>query len=653
MCGIAGVWNLNNRLVVLNELEKFTDSLRHRGPDGSGYTLYDNDTLGLGHRRLSILDLSENGKQPLEYLNNRYSITFNGEIYNFIELKKILVSEGYNFKSESDTEVILAAYDFWGKDCLKKFNGMWAFAIWDDFKKKLFLSRDRFGVKPLHYIYKQNDFFAFASETIAFKHLSNYKREFDVQLLSRSILSFSSIEAFGYTIFNDVTQLLPGHYIEIEKGQKPVQIKWWSTLDNLVTFPTNYEDQVAYFKEIFEDACRLRMRSDVPLASALSGGVDSSAVYCMLYHLMNDNSIQKERLPSNWQKAFVATFPNTKVDERHYAEEVIKFTNGKAKYLIPDYTNLISDIEKGTILFDGISGGPIICLTDVYKGMRQDNIIVSMDGHGVDEMMYGYRNSVYSAMRTAIEQNDPAAIGLKETYLDILFPEERKEKQAAIEALFNSNNRQKKFIYKKLSALKHQLFPSKKINGLSPLNGHEFLIEQEIKSLPYFSEDFFNEKNRETKESIIYNHFHYDELPYNLRDFDRGSMQHGIEIRMPFMDYRLVSFIFSIPQQSKIGGGFTKRILRDSMKGIMPEIIRNRKLKIGLGSPMVEWFNGPMAEFLYDEVNSLEFQQSSIFEGKKLSEWALSKAKNKTWSDVDCSLFWPYLNAHILIKNNK
>jgi asparagine synthase (glutamine-hydrolysing) len=122
---------------------------------------------------------------------------------------------------------------------------------------------------------------------------------------------------------------------------------------------------------------------------------------------------------------------------------------------------------------------------------------------------------------------------------------------------------------------------------------------------------------------------------------------------MPFMDYRLVSFIFSIPQQSKIGGGFTKRILRDSMKGIMPEIIRNRKLKIGLGSPMVEWFNGPMSEFLQDEINSLEFQQSTIFEGKKLSEWALSKAKNKTWSDVDCSLFWPYLNAHILIKNNK
>ncbi|MBK7503681.1 MAG: hypothetical protein IPI52_00765 [Bacteroidetes bacterium] len=445
---------------------------------------------------------------------------------------------------------------------------------------------------------------------------------------------------------------MPGHYIEIEKGQKPVQIKWWSTLDNLVTFPTNYEDQVAYFKEIFEDACRIRMRSDVPLASALSGGVDSSAVYCMLHHLMNDNSIQKERLPSNWQKAFVATFPNTKVDERHYAEEVIKFTNGNAKYLIPDYTNLISDIEKGTILFDGISGGPIICLTDVYKGMRADKIIVSMDGHGVDEMMYGYRNSVFSAMRMAIEQNDPSAMALKETYLDILFPEERKEKQATIEALFNSKNRQNP-VYKKLRAVKHHLFPPKKVNGLSPINSHDFLKEQEIRSIPYISDDFYREKNRETKESIIYNHFHYDELPYNLRDFDRGSMQHGIEIRMPFMDYRLVSFIFSIPQQSKIGGGFTKRILRDSMKGIMPEIIRNRKLKIGLGSPMVEWFNGPMSEFLQDEINSLEFQQSTIFEGKKLSEWALSKAKNKTWSDVDCSLFWPYLNAHILIKNNK
>lgn len=652
MCGIAGVWNFNDKIIELNDLERFTDSLTHRGPDGSGYTLYNNKTLGLGHRRLSILDLSENGKQPLEYLNGRYSITFNGEIYNFIELKRILQKEGYTFQSESDTEVILAAYDFWGKDCLKKFNGMWAFAIWDNSKKRLFLSRDRFGVKPLHYIYKQNDFFAFASETIAFKYLSNFKREFDTQLLSRSILSFSSIEAFGYTIFKDVTQLLPGHYIEIEKGQKPVQIKWWSTLDNLVTFPTNYEDQVAYFKEIFEDACRIRMRSDVPLASALSGGVDSSAVYCMLHHLMNDNSIQKERLPSNWQKAFVATFPNTKVDERHFAEEVIKFTKGNAKYLVPDYSQLINDIEQGTILFDGISGGPIICLTDVYKGMRADNIVVSMDGHGVDEMMYGYRNSVFSALIKAIENQDPLANELRETYLGILFENEREEKTPFIDELFKKQNKQNR-IYRNLKALKNLLLKSKKVNGLPKINSFDWLYEKEIKSLPYLTEDFFGEKNRATKESIIYNHFHYDELPYNLRDFDRGSMQHGIEIRMPFMDYRLVSFIFSIPQTSKLGGGFTKRILRDSMKGIMPEAIRNRKLKIGLGSPMKEWFNGPLGEFIMDEVNSINFQQSSIFDGKKIGDWTAEKHKKNSWTENDCSLFWPYLNAHILIKNNQ
>lgn len=651
MCGIAGIWNLDDRCISIHELTNFTDTQFHRGPDGSGYTLYEHETVGLGHRRLSILDLSENGKQPLEYLEGRYSITFNGEIYNFIELRKELSLKGYAFRSDSDTEVILAAYDCWGKACLSKFNGMWAFAIWDNHLKKLFLSRDRFGVKPLHYLYMPNKVFAFASETIAFKHLEGFQRNYNTQLLSRSLMAFSSIESTGYTIYDNILQLLPGHYIELEKNKPLIQKRWWNTLDNIVEYPKKYEDQVDYFKEIFEDACKLRLRSDVPIASALSGGVDSSAVYCMLHYLMQKNGGTTERMPSNWQKAFVATFPNTSVDERKYAEEVIHFTKGNVKYLIPDYTHLINDIEKSTQLFDGVSGGPIICLTDVYKGMRNDNIVVSMDGHGVDEMMYGYRNSVYSLMVEALENDDVAALDLKNTYLDILFPEERAQKNDAINKMF-AYHKNEGFLHRKMRKFKNNLLAKKPVNGLDAINSSDWLLEKEIKSFPYLTSDFYGGKHHKTKESIIYNHFHYDELPYNLRDFDRGSMQHSIEIRMPFMDYRLVSFIFSIPQASKIGGGFTKRILRDSMKGIMPETIRQRKLKIGLGSPMKEWFNTPMNEYIMDETSSESFIQSTIFDGKKIKNWAIQKCKEKNWSETDCSLFWPYLNTHLLTKNN-
>ena len=188
MCGIAGIYKFNNEPIVKKTLIRFTDSMHHRGPDGSGYELFESETVGLGQRRLAILDLSEAGKQPMSYADQRYWITYNGEVFNFSDVKKELVKLNYSFKSNSDTEVILAAYIQWGKDCLNKFNGMWAFAIWDNQKKELFLSRDRFGIKPLYYIFIPGKLFAFASETRAFKFLDGFNRCFDEKLLSTIII---------------------------------------------------------------------------------------------------------------------------------------------------------------------------------------------------------------------------------------------------------------------------------------------------------------------------------------------------------------------------------------------------------------------------------------------------------------------------------
>ena len=205
VCGIVGIWNLNKDPINTKVLDKFTDSLAHRGPDGRGIFVDDEVNMGLGHRRLSILDLSNAGKQPMEYLNGRYRITYNGEIYNFLELRKDLRKNGYQFRTETDTEVILAAYDFWGQDCQFKFNGMWAFVIWDCKLKQLFLSRDRFGIKPLHYIYIPETLFAFASELKAFKSLGDFNFQLSEEGLRAVLTDVFSLEGTKKTLVKNET----------------------------------------------------------------------------------------------------------------------------------------------------------------------------------------------------------------------------------------------------------------------------------------------------------------------------------------------------------------------------------------------------------------------------------------------------------------
>ncbi len=648
MCGIAGIWHLNGEPLREDKLREFTDSLAHRGPDGSGYCIYE-QCLGLGHRRLSVLDLSEGGRQPMETPDGGLAITFNGEIYNFLELRRELSEKGYVFRSDSDTEVILAAYRCWGRDCQLRFNGMWALAIFDRERKTLFLSRDRFGVKPLHYLYQPNRLFAFASETLAFKHLQDYNRSLDARTFQRSLSDFSSLEAFGYTIYRDIFQLLPGHCAELSLRDGSFrQERWWDTLDHTISAPSDYRQQVEGFLEIFQSACRLRLRSDVPVASALSGGVDSSAVYCTLHHMMAGAGNGVERLPDNWQTAFVATFPDTKVDERHYAEEVVAHVNGQAQYLSPDYSNLVGDIESTTRLFDGLSGTPLICLTDVYKGMRQNRIIVSLDGHGVDELLFGYRSSVFAAYQNALRSGDPRADQYRQIYLEMMFADERVR---ACQRLEETTTPSTGGLRQSLRALKGTVRRLLVQPSLPEVPAHPWVRSEGPARLPFLTPDFNSMMTRKVQDPVNYRNLHYAELPYNLRDFDRGSMQHGIEIRMPFMDYRLVTYLFSLRPESKLGGGYTKRILRDAMKGIMPESIRNRKLKIGLGSPLREWFNGSLSQYLLDEVSSRTFRENPYIKADQVKQFVEERTRGQSWTDDECSAFWPILNAHILLKS--
>jgi len=299
MCGIAGIVHLNSDKVSSEKLKKFTDSMFHRGPDGAGYEIFENELVGFGHRRLSILDLSDAGKQPMFSHDKKLLITYNGEVYNFLEIKRELEKIGIRFITQSDTEIILQAYRQWGINCLNLFNGMFAIAIWDFENKSLLLCRDRFGVKPLYYLYLPQQIFAFASETVAFKYLQGFKREVNSETFQIALKHPEILEGSVHTIYKNIFQLRPGHYLEFKKNySRPVVKRWWNTIENLIDVPLNYNQQLEQFTELFKDACKLRMRSDVTLASALSGGLDSSSIYTTL-HKINTNLTNIERLPAN------------------------------------------------------------------------------------------------------------------------------------------------------------------------------------------------------------------------------------------------------------------------------------------------------------------------------------------------------------------
>jgi asparagine synthase (glutamine-hydrolysing) len=644
MCGIAGIWNLNGSALNIEALKTFTDSISHRGPDGSGYELLENNHLGLGHRRLSILDLSEAGKQPMFSAGGELATTFNGEVYNFIEIREELKKDGFAFKTETDTEVILAAYTKWGKACLNKFNGMFAIAIWDAKEKELFIARDRFGVKPLYYLYIPGQIFAFASETLAFKKLAGYTREVQQAYLTLALHDPSLLEGSDKTIFKNIWQLLPGHFLTLRPDSELNVKTWWVTKDNPVKVPEKYGEQVEEFKALFENACKLRMRSDVSLATALSGGLDSSSVYCSLHKLKN-SSAAIERLPANWQQAFVATFPGTTVDERSYAEKVVKYVGGKALYIVPDYGNLAKEVIDAGKLFDGIIFTPINAISDVYRSMRKNGITVSMDGHGVDEMMYGYNTYVFEAFYDAIKkQNFEKA----EDHARVICGLSPKYNYEYFEKII-SQARNASPLRKIASRLKNTFAKPPEKPRLTP-DPASWIAAPDLALVREITQQQVRLNSGSPAEDLLYEDFNYKDLPINLRDFDRASMQHGIEIRMPFMDYRLVSYVFSLPQSSKVGGGFTKRILRDAMKGHMPEDIRTRTLKIGIGGPD-EWYKNELKEYIFDTFHSGKFQNAPYWDGKTLYKQLQEVYANNTVSKTHYNQIWGLISAQLILND--
>ncbi|HUI10190.1 MAG TPA: asparagine synthase (glutamine-hydrolyzing) [Bacteroidota bacterium] len=495
MCGIAGIVD-PTRSVAAGDVRALTDALAHRGPDGG--VVWVGGGTGLGHRRLAILDLSDAGKCPMAYVapaGDVYRITFNGEIYNFLELRRELESLGHRFRSASDTEVVLAAYAEWGEASLEKFNGMWAFALRDETRNEVFLARDRFGVKPLYY--HANGRLVFASEMKAFTSLPGFRARMNEPLVKRILEASEPWEGMtDETMMLGVRSLPAGHCMRVAADGRYSIRKWWETRDHMREVPSRYEDQVEEFRSLFLDAVRVRMRSDVPLGSSLSGGVDSSAVASAMAYLHREGAGGLERCAADWQKAFVAVFPGSRLDERPWAETVGASIGADVRYSAFDPEESVRSLQDAVWAVEYVHGILASPVWGIYREMRRGGVVVTLDGHGADELLGGYAG-----------------------YLDV---------------------------------------PVEELNAR------------------------------------LYGDVHRTMLPSILRNYDRCSMAHGVEVRMPLLDWRLVTYACSLPPEAKLGGGFTKRVLRDAVKGILTEPVRTRRSKIGFNAPLVEWFNGPM-----------------------------------------------------------
>ena len=643
MCGICGFWSISvSEKFVSENCTKLINSLNHRGPDGKSTIKLHSNRLSFGHTRLSILDLSKSGTQPMTY-QDRYSISYNGEIFNFIELKDELSNSGHSFVSDTDTEVILAAYAEWGEDCLLKFNGMWAFAIWDSYEKTLFLSRDRYGIKPLYYTNGEKGSFGFASETIGFKNLKGFTPRRSESLINRFLQNPSEPESQGITVYENIRQIKPGHSLKVKNyGQEIIEKRWWNQKDHLVDVPDDYNEQVAQFKELLFDSCKLRLRSDVSIASAVSGGLDSSSIFAIL----NNRDFQEKltgqnRISENFQKGFFVSFPGSYSDEKEYADEVFNQCGSNFSTIIHQPRKLPELIVKTTEHFDTIYWTPLATLTPLYQKMAEDGYKISLDGHGVDEMLFGYTdmlNQLSIASRSSGHHR--YADNIAEVESNLVFDPH--------------NSTPSPYHPRKKNFYKHKIPLSAKLKIAAGHARQAFWPRSETLSQQPVKPNLGPNKpphGYESFDPISQEFFFKTTLPTILRNFDRASMYHGVEVRMPFMDYRLVSFVMSLQTTSKVKDGYTKAILRDSMVGILPDKIRKRKWKVGITAPLANWFSDKnCSDFIKDMVHSSSFQNSSLWDGKAWKKRIRSLHTEQDWLP-HADEFWRLLNAEIILKN--
>lgn len=583
MCGIAGFFNsrLNNNQ-ALEGIERMLQAIAHRGPDARG-TWWHNG-LVFGHNRLSIIDLSHEADQPMHYHGN--AMVFNGEVYNYLEIRKELLTKDYRFTTQSDSEVVMAAYLEWGTDCVNHFVGMWAFAIYDSKENLVFASRDRFGIKPFYYISKDNSFY-FASELKALKQTPVFSNNLNLNQVSRG-LQMGWLCYNDETYFEDISALPAAHNLVIRFSSNEIEhieiSRYWDIYTGDYS-DASFAEKTDQFREMFAESIALHMRSDVPVATCLSGGLDSSAIVSEVQH----------QHPGTSYKSFSIYYDGDgEVDERPFISEVInKYPAIEPFYKKPSDEEVKAEFHKALFHADvPATGSSFISQYFLMKLISENGIKVVLDGQGSDEFLGGYMHSYYRLVADMIRSGNfgNAFSTTAEVAENLKLTGKKRYTHFAKSMLSSVSSEQK------LYAMEYRSY-------------YPFLLNEKPEQTPFYLTNPPGSK----LDSFLYNLMFSTSLPSLLQYEDRNSMAFSIESRVPFLDHRLVEFAFSLRNDDKIKGIETKRILRHSLKDILPDAITNRKDKKGFVTPgETKWLRGPLNNLMDINYSNLPFLRKDL-----------------------------------------
>jgi asparagine synthase (glutamine-hydrolysing) len=644
MCGILGSYGGPFGEEFVARFNGALSLLKHRGPDGM--RVWSGAGILFGHTRLSIVDLSELSGQPMADISERYWIIFNGEIYNYLEIRKELEGYGARFKTRSDTEVILEAFKTWGTECLERFNGMWAFAIFDTGKDELFLSRDRYGVKPLYYA-ERKGLLHFGSEMKALLALG-VDSEPDWEQIGRVAQEWGC-DADSDTPFKNIHMLAPGHYMVISP-EKHHLVKWWDIADRRVETPKTFDERVEVFQELFEDAVRLRLRNDVDTGVSLSGGMDSSSVYGAARKLQKMDAAKSATTgQAKMFRIYSVSYPGNPFDEFPWVEKCLGFWNdyNSVSLVYPKPEMFPELIDKVIWHQEAPVWSPIVfAFQCLYRHIASLGTRVVLEGHGSDELLGGYAELVSAAIQTYAMQNDVRMTWkASQCYADTLNPVLNQSKPEAWKVFliaYPFSRRLLKLPARLVRALKHHSPPDS-------LRRYKGYIHPDIVNLcsPMVSQpvDSINKLNQE-----LYTSFTQRPLPTVLRIVDRASMAYSLEVRSPFMDYRIVQYAFSLPDRDKVSRR-TKEILRHAAVKWVPDEVINRKEKMPFSLAEREWFNSPVVgNYLADIFHSSDAMNSNLFDGKVLVR-DLDGFIKQGFGRYDTNRVWMALNLYLWNKS--
>lgn len=585
MCGICGIVNFDQLEVQEKELHGMMRIMKHRGPDDEGVFVEKN--LGLGFVRLSIIDLSPAGHQPKVSSDGNHVVIFNGEIYNYIELREELQKEGVVFSTQTDTEVLLNAYIHWGKECMHRFNGMWAIAVYNRHTRKLFVARDRFGVKPFYYLLTPGRF-AFCSEIPPLLSLMDEKPKPDSQSIF-DYLVFNRTDQTSRTFFDGIKKLQHGHCIEMDLAKSGAVIQndivRWYDLKKEVKNKPGFRDSLE-FSELFTSSIGLRLRSDVPVGVCLSGGVDSSSIVSVLLKNFGKNDLN----------TFSAVYqPGQYGDESKFIHEYDSMLKNMF-FITPDALSLENDLNN----FVKAHGEPIPSTSPYaqFKVMElaHKHVVVTLDGQGADEQFAGYHYFFGYYFKDLLKHLRLGKLLVEMTQYTLTH-----------KSLYGL----KSFVYFMLPKKWRTKVRVNKAGYLRPEFIGAYNKEDSIAGNLYGANSL--------KDALI-DHFEY-KLEHLLKWEDRNSMWFSLEARVPFLDYRIVEKALATSGDLKIKNGMTKFLLRESMKGILPETIRMRRDKTGFDTPQDEWFKQPAWQKIVNDILN-----SESFAGRGIVDVSAAKA---------------------------